>query len=233
MCIRDSANGGAASLTAIGQATLTATGTATLAAFGTADKYNYASRVESLVTVAATTAVAGWRAPNVISTIGGASSGLGGFKFNMIGGPATGVATTTSRFYMGLSNSTAAPTDVEPSTITNTFGIGYDAADTNMQLMYRGAGAANKVDLGASFVVPTTDRSKLYRLELFSPSGTTQSVAYLVTDLISGATASGTITTNLPATSTLLCPRIWSSVGGTSSVVGVAFVSCHLWLSNY
>jgi hypothetical protein len=36
------------------------------------------------------------------------------------------------------------------------------------------------------------------------------------------AQASGTITTNLPAVTTLLSPRVWCSVGGTSSVIGVA-----------
>lgn len=100
--------------------------------------------------------------------------------------------------------------------------MGWDAADTNIQIMVNDAsGTCTKVDLGASFPVPTTDRTALYELSLFSPKGTTQSVAWQVTDLVSGAVASGTITTNVPAATALLCPRGWMSVGGTSSVIGL------------
>jgi len=43
-----------------------------------------------------------------------------------------------------------------------------------------------------------------------------------------GATASGTINTNMPTNTTLLAPRGWMSVGGTSSVIGIALMSCYL-----
>jgi hypothetical protein len=45
---------------------------------------------------------------------------------------------------------------------------------------------------------------------------------------VSGATASGTISTDMPSTSTLLAPRGWISVGGTSSVIGMALCSLYL-----
>lgn len=51
---------------------------------------------------------------------------------------------------------------------------------------------------------------------------------WLVTDLATGATASGTITTNLPALGTLLAPRGWMSVGGTSSVIGIALMGLYI-----
>ena len=104
--------------------------------------------------------------------------------------------------------------------------MGWDAADTNIQIMSNdAAGTCTKVDLGASFAVPTLDRTALYELALYAPKGTTQSVAWLVTDLVSGAVASGTITTDLPAATTLLAPRGWISVGGTSSVIGFGLSS--------
>jgi hypothetical protein len=99
--------------------------------------------------------------------------------------------------------------------------MGWDAADTNVQMMHRNAGAVTKIDLGASFPVPTVDRTTMYRLELYSAPSTTQAVDYKVTNLTTGNTTSGTITTNLPATGTALGWRAWCSVGGTSSVVGV------------
>jgi len=132
------------------------------------------------------------------------------------------------RAFVGMANTTAAPTDVEPSTITNIIGMGWDAADANVQIMHRGTGAVTKINLGASFPVPTADRTAVYELALFSQPGTTQVVNYEVTDLVSGAVATGTITTNLPTTSTLLAPRGWMSVGGTSSVIGIALMGLYI-----
>lgn len=220
--------GNSTTITATRSAALTATGTATAANVATTNRHTWMKRLEYLVTTAATTAVAGFRAAAAQWGIGASSAGDGGFSFICRWGPATGVATATNRAFVGMANSTAAPTDVEPSTITNIVGMGWDAADTNIQIMYRGAGAVTKVDLGASFPVPTADRTKVYELAMFSPPGSTQSVGWLVTDLATGATASGTITTNLPALGTLLAPRGWMSVGGTSSVIGIALMGLYI-----
>jgi hypothetical protein len=222
------AAGNSTTIVADGAAALIITGTATAANVATTNRHTYMKRIEALVTVAATTAVAGWRGAAALFGVGGAAAGDGGFHFICRFGPATGVATTTHRLFVGMANTTAAPTDVEPSTITNIVGVGYDAADTNMQIMHRGTGAITKIDLGASFPVPTADRTKVYELVLFSKPGTTQEVGYEVTDLATGAVASGTITTNMPTTATLLAPRLWMSVGGTSSVIGIALMGLYI-----
>jgi len=106
--------------------------------------------------------------------------------------------------------------------------MGYDAADTNLQIMSNdGTSTATKVDLGASFPVPTTDRSKVYELALFAaPNGST--VQYEVTDLGTGAKATGTISTDLPSSTTFLTPRGYCSVGGTSSVIGITLFSLYV-----
>jgi hypothetical protein len=208
-------------------AILSLTGLATTATTATTNAQTWMRRVEFLVTVAATTAVAGFRATAALWGLGN-GAGYGGFDFLCDWGPATGVATTTMRGFCGMANSVAAPTDVEPSTQTNMIGMGWDAADANIQIMFAGAGAATKVDLGSSFPVPTVDRTKAYRLKLRADAnGTT--VRYEVRDLASGgATVSGTISANLPANTVLLAPRGWVSVGGTSSVVGIAFGRCDI-----
>lgn len=222
------ASGNSTTITAVGDAALTATGTATAANIATTNKHTYMRRLEYLVTTAATTAVAGFRAAAAKWGIGGTGATDGGFHMICRWGPATGVATATNRAFVGMASSTAAPTDVEPSSITNIFGMGWDAADTNIQIMHRGAGAVTKIDLGASFPVPTADRTKAYEIALFSPPGTTQSVSYEVTDLATGAVATGTISTNLPTTATFLAPRGWMSVGGTSSVIGIALMNLYI-----
>ena len=216
------AQAGATSFSNFGGAVPTAIGTATAVSVATTNLVTYTPRLEYLVTVAATTAIAGFRGTAPTASVGGPSAGLGGFVFVGRWGPATGVATTTNRAFFGLANISSAPTDVEPSTAVNCVFMGWDAADTNIQLMRNDAtGNCTKIDLGASFPVPTTDRATLYELSLYSPRGTTQSVDWLVTNLITGATTSGTVTTDLPSTTTLMAPRAWMSVGGTSSVIGI------------
>ncbi len=201
----------------------TATGTATTSsAPANTNAHTRMSRVDYLVTAATTTAVAGWRF-TVATLQMSANAYTGGFKVKHRWGPATGVATSTTRSFTGLAAVTTAPTDVEPSTLVNVIGMGWDAADTNVQTMHNdGAGTCTKIDLGASFPVPSADRTDAYELTLTNEMGTS-TVAYRVVNLSSGAVASGTLSTNLPATSTLLAPRGWISVGGTSSVIGYAF----------
>lgn len=205
------------------------TGTATAAFASAANRYGRIPKIEYLVTVAAINAVAGFRTFHTYVSIGASSAGEGGFYFHGVFGPATGVSVATSRCFFGLTASVAAPTDVEPSTLTDCIGVAWDAADARLQIMHNdAAGSCTKINLGASFTVPTVDRTSLYSLELYSPPGTTQSVSYTITDLISGATATGTITTNLPSDSTLLALRGYLSVGGTNSVVGLALSSLYL-----
>lgn len=202
-------------------AALTIAGTVTTANVATTNLYTSMRRVEALVTTAAVNAIAGWRAPAALWWRGNAAN-LGGFHLVHRWGNATGAATTTNRCFVGMQGSTAAPTDVEPSTLLNIVGMGWDAADANIQIMHNdGTGTATKINLGASFPVPTTDRSKVYELGLFCAPNSSQ-ITYEVTDLATGASATGTITTDLPVNTTFLAPRMWISSGGTSSVIGIS-----------
>jgi hypothetical protein len=207
----------------------TAVGTATSAAIAVTNLFTRTPKLEYLVTTAATTAIAGFRGVSPMATVGASAADLGGFVFVGKWGPATGVATTTLRAFFGLAVITSAPTDVEPSTAVSCVAMGWDAADTNVQIMHNdSAGTCTKIDLGASFPVPTADRTQLYELALYSPRGTTQSVEYRVTNINTGAVASGIITTNLPANNAIMSPRGWCSVGGTSSVVGLGLCGIYL-----
>jgi hypothetical protein len=206
----------------------TSLGTGTTSSLSTTSFWNYIAKLEYLITTAVTNAVAQIRSNINRFTVGGTAANRGGFHAVFVWGPATGVATTTHRAFCGM-RTTAAATDVETSTITNMVGMGWDAADTNIQLMHNdGSGVATKIDLGASFPVPTVDRSKIYRLSLFSPPGLTQSVGYEVEDLDTGAVATGTVTTDLPSTATMMAPSIQMTSGGTLSVIGIAVASVYI-----
>ena len=206
-------------------------GTLTAATPAVTNLHRMMPRLDLLVTTATTSAIAGWRPNGAASRflrVGKDANAPGGFLVRQMWGPATGVSTATSRGFCGVADWSAAPTDVEPSNRTNIAGMGWDAADTNLQFMHNdGAGTATKIDLGASFPVPTLDRTEVYEVQLYSPNSLTQSVSYRVirystTDKTVAAEATGTVTTDLPAVTTLLGAVGAMSVGGTSSVVGVA-----------
>jgi hypothetical protein len=200
----------------------TGTGTATAANVSSGSRRNRLKRIEYLVTAASTTAVAGWYDNSAQLTVGGVNDWEGGFWAQMYGGPSTGVANASHRFFMGLRDN-GAPADTDPSTFVRCVGIGYAAVDTNVQFMHNdGSGAVTKLDLGAAFPKPNADRAFTYRLRLYSRPGTTQMVEYEVANLATGALAAGVVTTNLPSTTDFITPRIQQSVGGVSSVVGCA-----------
>lgn len=200
-----------------------ATGTATAANRAITNYHTRARRLDFLVTTAATTAVAGWRdGSNYL--VRGNAAGIGGFYTKWVWGPSTGVSISTHRAFVGLSTNTASPTDVQPSSLTNMIGMGWDSADTNIQLMYNGgSGTATKVDLGSGFPVPNTDRTNMYQLELWCDPNDSE-YSWIVTNLTTGASVNGSTgtSTTVPSNSVYLSARGWMSVGGTSSVIGIA-----------
>lgn len=205
--------------------TPTFVGTATAATYSVVTRYQSLRRVEYLVTTAATTAIASARS-NLMMARG--TVGQGGYKARLRTGPATGTTVTTGRFFLGIRGSAATPTDVDPSTLANIIGLGWDSADTNVQLMHNdGSGVATKVDLGASFPVPTTDRSVMYELILDCPAGAS-AIAWQVREIVGNATQSGSISTDQPGATTTMSIQSYHSVGGTSSVVGLAVMDFYV-----
>ena len=223
-CALWSPAGNGTTITAIGAVALTPSGTATTANVATGNRHVWQKRVDFLATAAATNAIAGYRYA-ALQWGRGASPGDGGFLHVFRFGPATGSAVATTRCFVGMAASTGAPTDVNPSTQTNIVGAGWDAGDATISIMSNDAsGAAVKIDLGASFPRPTVDRTKSYELALFCPPNANW-IGWQFTDLDEGgATAMGSLSAKIPAPLTLLAPRGWISVGGTSSVVGLALM---------
>lgn len=207
---------------------LTNTGVITLANVAATNIHTAMRRLEYAATTAAVTAVAGY-----YSTVAQYFMGaLGGFHLIVRFGRSRGAAANaTLRSFVGLSSLVTAQTDVEPSTTeTNAIGVGCDAADANYQIIHRtGTGVATKINTG----IPKSaaDTTEMYDLALFSPPGGT-TVGYLFTRLSTGASFSGTISTNLPAAGTQLALRGRYSAGGTSSVMGLALGSLYVETDN-
>jgi len=205
-----------------------ALGTATNANVAATDLYTRSRRIAYRITTASTTAVCGWRAGADQWSVGGNAANLGGFHLVIRWMPDTGATVATHRAFCGM-RLTAAPTDVEPSTLLNMCGMAWDAADANIQFMCNdGSGVATKIDLGASLPVPSVAAADVYEVALFSPPGTAQSVSYRIRNLMTGAEALGTVTTDLPLPTTFVSPSVHMSVGGTSSVIGLAINSIYI-----
>lgn len=226
---------GATSVTGDGTLPVVATGTATGIFTGTANIWEKMPRIDARVTTASATAVAGFRRNQVFFTAGRAAAAPGGFYAAILWGPGRDyVLPSTHRACCGVLTDVGAPTDVQPSSLVNGIWMGWDAADANVQMMHNdGTGTATKIDLGASFPVPGATVIEVYLLELYSPNSLTQAVQYRVTLLNTTAktaaqTATGTITTNLPSVTTMLAPRVWCSVGGTSSQVSTSLFGMHI-----
>jgi hypothetical protein len=209
---------GGTSLTGRGIA-LSATGTATAYTPTNTSRIEAIPVVEILVTTAATNAVAGVRIGTRQSRLG-QIGGVGLLYMRTLVRNATGGATETTRGFFGLRNSTSAPTDVNPSTLTNIVGLGWDSGDSHLSIIHNdGSGTATKLSLGSNFPRPTADRSQAWDLTILSDGE--GNVYWAVRSLANGATASGVITTDIPAGNTLLTFLAYISVGGTSSVIGV------------
>lgn len=207
---------------------VSSTGAATAANVAATNIHTAIRRLDYLVTTAATTAIVALT-PNGNSNnqyfIG--SGVLGGFHIVLRFGGATGMTNSAHRFYAGMTSGITALADSEPNSRSGIIGVGYGSADPNWKVMHKTAsGTATEIDLGASFPRQTADRSGMYELALFcAPGGT--SVFYEFTELGTTNVASGEITTNLPAATTLLKWMIAASVGGVSSVIGIAVASAY------
>lgn len=212
-----------AAMSAIGASATTNTGTLTARNVATT---NILTRTRRLGFVSAATAgsAAGPRSGSAQWTVGN-GSGLGGLFFCAIFNISDAAILAAGRMFIGMRASVAAPTDVEPSTLTDSFGVGCNSADTNLQICYGGSAAQTRIDLGANFPSDTTN-TDLYRVCFFSSPSENGIVYYEVTRLNTGHVATGTLGpgtpgTTLPSNTTLLAPNFYRSNGGNATAVGI------------
>lgn len=158
----------------------------------------------------------------------GDAAGLGGFFLTMRFGASSSVA--GQRLFCGLTSTTSAITTTQdPAALTNVVGIGNAAADANLQILHNdGAGTCTKVDLGASFPVPSGVNNALYEVVLFAKPNDT-AIGWRVTRLDAGDVTSGTITTaDIPASTVFLAPHMYINNNAVASAVVLEFFRYYL-----
>jgi hypothetical protein len=213
----------------VGFATGSTQGTATAAAPSSTSFFTRAPRV-TYVSAGTAGSFASWYQGTGIVTLGvSGTPNFGGFYYVTRFGIADTVA--APRTFIGLSSVGTTPTNVEPSTLVNSIGVGQGASNTNLFVYYGGSAAQTPIDLGANF--PTgTSNTDWYELTLFAPPSSTNTVYYQVLRLNTGNVASGTLTgtagTVLPSNTTFLMPRNWRTNNATASAVTLAFGSMYL-----
>ena len=116
----------------------------------------------------------------------------------------------------------------DPHTRTLALFLGYDASvDSTYQIIHcTSAIGATKVNTGIA--INNTNAVFDFVLSNAPKSG---DVAWSLKDINSGASASGTLTTNLPPAGAYLHPRIHINNGGTAAAVSVEVFG--VWASNF
>lgn len=199
--------------------TFASTGTATSRFIATTSLFLSAGRVGN-VSAGTAGSAAGFRSTNT-HCLRGDAAGIGGFYCVTRFGVAA--FTSDSRGFCGVFGGTTIA-NVDPSTLANIFGIGWDAADSNLQLLHNdAAGLATKVDLGTDFPAKTT-ATDLYEFRFgCAPNGTT--IEWSLERLNTGNFLPGIATGNLPVGATPLAWQLWINNGATASAVGVDLCS--------
>lgn len=202
------------------------TGTVTARGVTTTNKFT-GTRRTGIVTASAVGAVAGTRHAAGFMWRGN-TGGAGGFHVIYQFGISDATLVGTANMFIGVMASTAAPTDVDPASLTNLIGVGCTNGDTQMQLYAADGTARAKTALGASFPCNTVS-TDIYEFALYAVSNGSD-VRYQLTRINTGDTVSGTISAsaNLPSSTTLLTFQAWRSNGGVASPVGLDLSSIYI-----
>ncbi|MDQ5932680.1 MAG: hypothetical protein QG649_765, partial [Patescibacteria group bacterium] len=214
--------GGGTTITALGTA-FTNVGTVSHPAPAST---NYMTSVRrSVLTMANTAGSLASHRQQTLQAWRGNAAGKGGFFFTTrFGTPTTG---TGNRVFVGLNDLTTAPTNVDPltSTANSKIGMAINANTGNWSVIHNVAGTApTQIALGSNFPINTTD---MYELVLYSPpNGST--IGWRVTNKATNNSTSGSISTNMPATTTFLAPQMWMTNNATTGQRALATAGWYL-----
>jgi hypothetical protein len=196
-----------------------ANGTATAAAFTTTDFRQTCSRI-MYASAAGAGSSAGFLQSSQQFHRGG-TSGWGGFF--MVSRFAFPVQQTTWRFAIGMFNTNAALTNINPSANTHMCCVGLDSSDTDVRFMTNGAGTATTSATGYGATIAASD---VFEYRVFCPAaGTTIYMGFGC--ITPGATTWSEYSTasTLPAATNMLAPQLWMNNGTTAAAVNIEIMT--------
>jgi hypothetical protein len=157
----------------------------------------------------------------------GNAAGLGGFFFACRFGISDAAAVADARMFVGMSATTAAIGNVNPSTLLNSVGVATDNAQTTLRITTNdGSGTATAIDLGANFPANTSSVD-LYEVTLYcAPNGA--DIKYRVERLNTGHVAEGTLTAKLPVNTVFMGQQVWRNNGATALAAAFDLFTIHV-----
>jgi hypothetical protein len=205
------------------------TGTATARNVATTNMFTSIRR-KGYVSLATAGASAGWR-HGLAQNFRGSAQGLGGFHFIARCGVSHAAAVANARGFIGMSATVAAIGNVEPNTLNNSVGFGWNAGETTLKVLSRNGTTTTTVDLGVNF--PTTNLStNLWELEMYVGAFPDLDIKWTAKNHANGAFVEGTITNaNCPVQNTLMGMQIWINNGVTALAAGIDIDSVY-WESD-
>lgn len=167
----------------------------------------------------------------------GDGAGLGGFFYSCRFGFSDAATVSGARAFVGMSSLVAAPTNVEPNTLTNCIGLAQLSTDaTQLFLVYGGSAAQTAIGLGTNFPPMAgvgAANGIAYDLTLFCPTSGNGIVNYRVERIGTSFVAEGTLTpttvgTQTPAATTLMTHRAWRTNNATLLAVGIDMLNVYI-----
>ena len=213
----------------------TAVGTATARSVATT---NLLTRMRRLGYVSAATAgsLASIRTAQAQYTTGN-GSGLGGFFASFRFAITDAAAVSGARFFAGMSATTTAPTNVEPSTLKNCIGVAQLSTDaTQLYLVYGGSAAQTAIALGTNFPPMAGTgiaNGVAYDLTIWCPPNANGVVSWTLerigtTFSVGGTIAPDTPGTQTPANTTLMNPVVWRCNNAQAAAVGFDMINFYI-----
>ncbi len=214
---------------------LTAVGTATARAFATT---NILTRMTRMAYAQAATAglLTSLRVAAGFLTVGD-GNGLGGFTYICRFGVSDAAPPAGARMFVGVSASTVAATNVEPSTLVNSIGVAKLSTDnTQWYIVYGGSAAQTAIPLGTALGAPSLTNT-VWDIALFASPNQAGVVKYQFTNVGTGVSVSGTLTptvvgTQTPATTTALTTQMWRTNNATAVAFAMDFCSLYIETDN-
>ncbi len=166
----------------------------------------------------------------------GNGSGLGGIFYSCRFAISDASTVGAARSFIGLSSSVAAPTNVQPNTLTNSIGIAQLSTDaTQLYLVYGGSAAQTAIALGTNFPPQTGSGATtgiVYDFSLFSSPNSNGIIGYRIERVGTSFVAEGTLTpatpgVQTPISTTLLGHRAWRCNNTTAAAVGLDIITVY------
>lgn len=170
----------------------------------------------------------------------GNGAGLGGFYSSRRFARSDAAAVAGARFFCGFTSNVAAPTNVEPSTLTNCVGIAQLSTDSTQLYLVRGGSAAQTaIALGTGFPpfngTPGVTTGVPYDFQVWCPPNSNGVINWQLDRLDTGTSTGGTITpttlgVQTPANTTLLNAVTWSC--NNTTALATAFDLIHFYIET-